>query len=63
MVGSSSGYVTTMISFVTIGIVIVGMFLICHVTSSDHIFERLCEFMVEAPHGKSSPYLVWWLLV
>ena len=27
------------------------MFLICHVTSCEHMFKRLCEFMGEVPHG------------
>ena len=44
-------YVTTMISLVTISIAMVEMFLICHVTSREHIFKRLCEFMGDARHG------------
>ena len=31
------------------------MFLICHVTSRDHIFKGLCYFMGGAFHGKSPP--------
>ena len=44
MGGSSLGYVTTLISFVTISFYDGGnMFLICHRTSREHIFK--CEFM------------------
>ena len=39
------------------------MFLICHMASCDHVAKSLCDFMVEAPHGKSPPCYVWWSLV
>ena len=28
------------------------MFLICHVNSCDHMVNRFCVFVGEAPHGK-----------
>ena len=40
-----------------ISIVIVEMFLICRVTSHEHIFKGLYEFWLEAPHGESPPPL------
>ena len=43
---SSSRSFTTLTGLVTISIVVVEiMFLICPVTSRDHIFKELCEFM------------------
>ena len=35
------------------------MFLICHVTSREHMFKGLYEFMGEAPRGESPPCHVW----
>ena len=32
-------------NLVAIGIVIAEMFLVCHATSRDHMFDSLCEFM------------------
>ena len=52
--GSSFCYVTTLVSFVTISIVMVEMFLICQVTSHDNMFKGLCEFMGEANHREST---------
>ena len=49
-------YVVKLISLVTISIVIVEMFLICHVTSREHMFEGLCEFMA----GSSSVFNGHW---
>ena len=46
-------------NLVAIGIVIAEMFLVCHATSRDHMFDSLCELWVEAPHGKSPTYHVW----
>ena len=31
------------------------MFLICHVSSCDHMFKGLSDLWVEAPQGKSPP--------
>ena len=39
MGGNSLCYVTTLISLVTIGIVMVEMFLICHIISLEHMFK------------------------
>ena len=44
MGGSSLRYVILLISLVTKSTVTVEMFLICHVTSREHIFKRLCDF-------------------
>ena len=46
---SSLRYVTTLIGLVTINIVIVEMFLICHVTSREHMSKGLCEVMGGSP--------------
>ena len=42
-------YATTLMSLVTISIVMVEMFLICHMASREHMFEGLCEFMGGSP--------------
>ena len=49
-------YVIKLISLVTISIVIAEMFLICHATSREHMFEGLCEFMA----GSSSVFDGHW---
>ena len=36
---------------------------ICNVTSCEHIFKGLREFMGEAPHIESPPCHVWWPMV
>ena len=52
--GSSLGHVTTLTSLATIDIVKVEMFLIFHVTSSDHMCKRVYfTLWVEALQGKS----------
>ena len=45
-------------SFVPVSTVMVEMFLICHVTSSERMFKRLCNLWVKASHGESSTYHV-----
>ena len=47
--GSSSRYVTTMISLETISVVIVEMFLNCQATTQDHMFKGLRGFMSGSP--------------
>ena len=44
LIASSGLYVITLIGLVTIGIVMVEMFSIPHVTSRDHMFKGLYEF-------------------
>ena len=52
---SSSQFVTTLISLVTIGVGIVKIFLVCHVTPLNHICLKGCvNLWMEAPHGNAS---------
>ena len=60
--GSSLCYVTMLVSLVTISIAMMEVFLICHVTSPEHMFKVLCEFMGVC-HGESVSCRVWWPLV
>ena len=54
MQGSSSLNVTTLSGLVVIGIVVVEMFLIYHMASSEHVLKRLCncgwKFLIVSHH-------------
>ena len=39
------------------------MFLIYHVTSSEHMLKGYVDLWVEVTHGKSPPCRVWWFLI
>ena len=45
MGGSSSLYVITLLILLAIGIVVVEMFLICHMISQDHVIKGSCDIM------------------
>ena len=50
MIMSSLCYIIILISLGTIRIMMVEIcFLICHITSCEHVFKGLCEFMDETP--------------
>ena len=49
MGGSFLRYVTTLISLVTVSIVIVEVFFICHVISREQMFKGLWEIMGGSP--------------
>ena len=64
MGGCSSLYVTTFPSLVAICIVVVDMFLICHVVSQDYAAQGTCDFLGRSPSIQVIilPSLVglWW---
>ena len=47
MVGSPSPYVTTLVTLVASGIMVVEIetFMICHLISKEHVFKEFCQFM------------------
>ena len=62
--GRFSRYITTLANLVTFNILIVEMFLICHMTSLNHMFKGLYVILwVEVFHGKSHTLPGWWILV
>lgn len=49
MAGKFGRYATSLIVLVTINIVIVEMFSVCHLTSSEHMVKGLCEYVSGLP--------------
>ena len=49
MIRNSSLYVTTLPSLVTIGFVIVEMYLVCYVIQQDHVTEGSCDYLDGSP--------------
>ena len=62
MDGSSFPHVITLTSLVTMGIVMVEMFLNFHVALSDHMLKVYVNLRVRAPRGKLPPCHIWWPL-
>ena len=54
MGGSSSRYITSLISLVNIFFcIVIVLFLICHVNPTLRMCKGLCEYMGGSPHGES----------
>ena len=62
-IGSFLWYVTTLTSLVTVNIVKMELFLICHITSCEHMFKCIYKFMAGSPSQWVTTYHVWWPLV
>ena len=46
---SSSQHILTLQSLVTIGIVIVEMFLVCHMISNNNVIKESCDYIDRSP--------------
>ena len=59
MGGRSSRYVTNLPRLLTIGTVVVGMFLVSQVISQNYAVEESCDFINSSQSSKSPTFQVW----